>query len=180
MEAQSVTAWRTRMVQELSAAQYANDTETAGRIIAELCSVHVALGRRQAGTREEQNTYLMARNTHTPLPELAAVGINTNDWPVPPSTPTTVEPQTASPDTERRISSLFQSAGPLSDRKPPAARYRAEYRPQDDQRYHGVLRPWAICDTVTGLPVAYLEEKELAEYQAEQASDLFARRKRER
>jgi hypothetical protein len=163
------------MVHALSAAQYNNDLATAEKLTGELRAMHVALGFRQAGTREEQNTYLMARSTRTPMPELAAVGINTNDWPAPPSSPTAVEPESASPDTEQRISDLFQSAGPLSDRWQPTARYKSEHRPQDNQRYRSKPLPWAICDTVTGLPVAYVPEQDLAEYQADQASRLYNR-----
>lgn len=174
MEAHSISAWRTQKVQELSAAQYNGDSETAARLVEELRRAHVLLGRREYGTREEQNTYLLARTTGTPLPELAAVGIDTNTWPAPPSSPSTFESQHASRATEDRITQILGAAGPLSDRQEPPDRYLVEYRPQDNKRYHGVAQPWAMLDRETGLPVTYFTEKEEAEWQADQASELFA------
>ncbi|MBG7704889.1 hypothetical protein HCJ76_44210 [Streptomyces sp. MC1] len=174
MEGQSIAAWRTQKVQAYSAAHYNGDTETAARIAEELRLAHVALGHRETGTREEQNTYLLARASRMPLPELAAVGINSNDWPPPPAAPAPVQPQKASPATERHISSLFEAAGPLSDRQEPSARYRHAHRPEDNKRFQGRALEWALVDTETGLPVAYFEEEEDAEYQADQASDLYA------
>jgi hypothetical protein len=180
VEGQSITAWRHRKVQAYSTARYSGDMAAAARIAEELRLAHVALGHRETGTREEQNTYLLARSTNTPLPELAAVGINTNDWPEPPSTPTSARTEQASPDTERRISNLFRMAGRLSDREPLTDRYRVVHRPQDDQRDNGTLLPWAICDTTLKnsqgepLPISYHEKRLLAEYQADQASDRYA------
>lgn len=171
----SITAWRTCMVKNLQTARQRRDTELAEGILRDLRAMHVALGHRQAGTREEQNAYLMARSTRTPLPELAAAGIDTNEWPPPPNTPIATHVENASPDTERRITSLFQAAGKLSDSQPARARYTTEHRPQDNQRHRGRLLAWAICDTTTGLPISYHPEKDLAEYQADQASALFER-----
>jgi hypothetical protein len=174
VEAQSISAWRSQKVQELSAAQYNGNAEAVARLIDELRAVHVLLAHRETGTREEQNTYLLARATGTPMPELAAVGIDTNSWPAPPSSPTTFQSQHASPATEDRISRILGAAGPLSDRQPPPDRYRVEHRPQDNKRYHGIAQPWAMVDRQTGLPVAYFAEREEGEWQAEQASELFA------
>ncbi|MEU5181181.1 hypothetical protein AB0G49_14125 [Streptomyces longwoodensis] len=174
MEGQSITAWRTQMVRQLAAARERGDVQTAHAIERKLLIAHLEVGRREAGTRDEQNTYLLARLTRTPLPELKTVGIDTNTWPEPPKTPSVHGPQNASPDTERRIRDLFREAGPLSDRKPPAARYRVDYRPQDNERHHGELQAWAMIDTETNLPVAYFAEQDWAEYQADQASDRFA------
>lgn len=181
MDEHSIAQYRTDMVNRLFAALYNDDHTTAERLRGDLQALHVSLGHRQAGTREEQNTYLLARSTHTPLAELRKVGIDTNQWPAPPlpEAAPAGDPaeETASPDTERRISRLFRSVGPLSDRRRPPARYGTQFRPQDDQRYDGKLLPWAICDNETGLPVAYLPEQHVAEYQAEQASDKFTARK---
>lgn len=174
MEAHSISAWRSQKVQELSAAKYNGNAEAVDRLVEELRAVHVLLGHRQTGTREEQNTYLIARTTRTPMPELAAVGIDTNTWPEPPSSPTTFESQHASPATEDRLSRILAAVGPLSDRQQPPDRYRLEHRPQDNKRYHGKAQPWAIVDRETGLPVAYFTDREEGEWQAEQASELFA------
>jgi hypothetical protein len=169
------------LVKRLFAAQYYDDPETAALITADLQALHVSLGYRRTGTREEQSTYLLARSTRTPLPELMAVGIDTNTWPAPPVPEAAPagdpEPPSASPDTVRRISRLFESVGRLSDRRRPPARYSAEFRPQDDQRHHGELLPWAICDTEIGLPISYHQEKDIAEYQADQASARYTERR---
>ncbi|WP_030372373.1 hypothetical protein [Streptomyces rimosus] len=144
-------------------------------ILAELRDVHVALGERRTGSPEEQREYLLARSTNTPLPELHAAGINTNDWPAPPhSSPARPGFVSTSRDTEQRITSLFESAGPLGDLQPRGPRYEVRYRPQDRQRYKQVPLDWAIWDTETDLPIAYHQDKELAEYQADNASARYA------
>ncbi|MEU9925050.1 hypothetical protein AB0H51_27845 [Streptomyces griseoluteus] len=173
MDGQSIAEWRNRKVRAYSAACYDGNKDAAARIAEELRQAHVALGHRETGTREEQNTYLLARASHLPLPELAAIGIDSNDWPPPPAAPAPIQPHNASPATERRISTLFEAAGPLSDRPTPPARYRHVHRPEDNKRFKGRALPWAILDTETGLPLAYFAEEEAAEYQADQASDLF-------
>ncbi|MFC8640133.1 hypothetical protein ACFUC2_05155 [[Kitasatospora] papulosa] len=177
-EAESITAWRQRALLRLVDARRFGDQDTVRALLDELYDLHVALGERRVGTSEEQRTYLMARSTRTPLPELAAVGIDTNDWPVPPhSSPALADPVPASPDTEERISHLFAAAGPLADRRPPGPRYEARYRPEDGQRYRQHPLPWAIWDTREGIPIAYHGDKDLAEYQAGQASEKFSARR---
>lgn len=171
MEAKSITAWRSHAIERLVEARRTCNQAAERAIVAELVNVHVALGERRTGTTEEQHTYLLARSTRTPLPELAAVGIDTNEWPPPPrSCPASAEPLPASPDTVERLTSIFDAAGTLTDWRPPTPRYEARYRPQDDQRYQGTLLPWAIWDTRENFAVAYHEKQDLAEYQAGQAS----------
>ncbi|MGA5411533.1 hypothetical protein ACPCSC_30300 [Streptomyces lavendulocolor] len=171
-EAAGITAWRSHAIQRLVEARRAGDPVTEQQTVAELLDMHVALGERRTGTSEEQRTYLLARSTRTPLPELAAVGIDTNEWPQPPhSSPALAEPLPASPDTEERITSIFNAAGPLTDWRPHVPRYEARYRPQDGQRFQGKPLPWAIWDTREGIAVSYHGDQELAEYQAEQASE---------
>ncbi|AWI32662.1 hypothetical protein [Streptomyces tirandamycinicus] len=173
------STWRTRMVRRLRAAQMDGLDGEAAQLAAELMGAHILLGERRLGTAEEQRAYLLARSTGTPLPELAAVGLDTNTWPAPPhSSPALAEPESASPATEERIMSLFRSAGPLGDRRLPGPRYEVRHRPEDGQRYKGRPLPWAIWDTREDLPVSYHCDQELAEYQAEQASERFARRSR--
>ncbi len=166
-------------MERLRAARRGGDSAAVQEILAELCAVHVDLGLRRVGTSEEQNTYLLARTTRTPLPELLAVGIDTNQWPAPPnSTPSAVEPTPASPDTERRIAGLFHAAGPLADRRATQQRYTAEYRPEDGQRHHGELLPWAIWNNHHGYAIAYHSDRDLTEYQAEQATRAYEQRKK--
>lgn len=177
----SVSAWRFHAIQRLMAARSSGHDTEAEKVAAELRDVHVALGERRVGTREEQSTYLLARSTRTPLPELVAVGINTNDWPLPPHvSPTLAEPLPVSPATEERITNLFRSAGPLGDRRPPGPRYEARYRPQDGQRFQGKPLPWAIWDTELDQAVSYHPDRDLAEYQAGQAAEQYAGRQRHR
>ncbi|MGC4951009.1 hypothetical protein ACLQ2N_33060 [Streptomyces sp. DT224] len=171
-EAKSIAAWRQRMLLRLVEARRSGDQAQEDKIIGLLIEAHVALGERRTGTSEEQRTYLLARSTGTPLPELAEVGIDTNGWPAPPgSSPARAEPLPVSPDTEERISHLFAAAGPLGDRHPLPPRYEARYRPEDGQRYRNYALPWAIWDTRENLPVAYHGDQDLAEYQAGQASE---------
>ncbi|MFD4933452.1 hypothetical protein [Streptomyces virginiae] len=175
MEAKSITSWRSSALEHLTAARARGDQRLAEQIINDLITVHTALGERRTGTRAEQNAYLMARGTRTPVPELLNVGIDTNAWPTPPASPAVAEPRSASPATERRITDLFQSAGPLADRSAAGARYEARYRPQDGQVFRGEPLPWAIWDTHENMPVSYHSDKELSEYQAATASDRYAR-----
>lgn len=171
-QAESITAWRQRALVRLAEARRTGATDMAKEVMDELLNVHVALGERRTGTSEEQSTYLLARSTGTPLPELSVEGIDTNEWPLPPhSSPVVAEPLPASPDTEERISHLFAVAGPLADRRPRPPRYEARYRPEDRQRYRQHPLPWAIWDTREEYAVAYHGDKDLAEYQAGQATE---------
>lgn len=177
-EAESIAAWRQRALLRLVEAQRTGAPAAAQEIVDDLVNVHLALGERRTGTSEEQRTYLLARSTRTPLPELAAVGIDTNDWPPPPrSSPALAEPTPASPGTEERIKHFFASAGPLADRRPPPARYEVRFLPEDGQRYREHPLPWAIWDTQEGQALAYHGDKDLAEYQAGQASEKAAAKK---
>ncbi|MGR3934127.1 hypothetical protein [Streptomyces sp. BRA346] len=177
-EAEGITAWRSRAIHRLAEARRNGNQAKAKEIVAELMDVHVALGERRTGTSEEQRTYLLARSTRTPLPELADVGIDTNEWPLPPhSLPALAKPLPASPATEERISSMFAAAGPLTGRRPPGPRWEARYRPQDRQVWRGKPLPWAIWDTELNQAVTYHPDQELAEYQASQASDTLAKRR---
>lgn len=176
----SIAHWRERAVQRLSAARQNRNSDEMQALTDELRTVHIDLGLRRTGTREEQNTYLLARTTGTPLPELAAVGIDTNAWPPPLPLPAPAEPQHASPDTEQRITELFHAAGPLLDRNGEEPRYVVKYRPEDEQRYRGALLPWAIWDTVEKLAIAHHEDRELAEVQADRASHILKQRNRRR
>ncbi|MEU7228964.1 hypothetical protein [Streptomyces chrestomyceticus] len=174
-EAQSISAWRERALRRLLSVRRAGRVTDEAEILSELRDVHVALGERRVGTVEEQRAYLLARSTDTPLPELLAVGIDTNDWPVPPhSSPARPDSVPTSPGTEQRITNLFESAGPLGDPQPRGPRYETRYRPQDRQRYKQVPLDWAIWDTETNIAIAYHQDKELAEYQADNASARYA------
>ncbi|MEU6632936.1 hypothetical protein ABZ905_32320 [Streptomyces parvus] len=170
----AISVWRTRAIRGLAAARRAGHDSEAQHLLEELRELHVELGERNVGTRSEQTTYLLARGSRTPLPELLAVGVDTNLWPLPSSTsPSGTEPVPASPDTERRITDLFQASDPLDNRPPRGPRYVAEHRPQDNQRFHEQPLEWAIWDTRTNLPIAYHPDKELCEYQADLASVRF-------
>lgn len=178
-EEQGISAWRTRALHLLAAARRSGGIAAAEALIAELRDAHIALGERRVGTPEEQRAYLLARSTDTPLPELHAAGIDTNDWPAPPhSSPAHPDSPPPSLDTEQRITSLFESAGPLGDPHPRDERYEARYRPQDGQRYQQQPLDWAIWDRKLDIPVAYHADRELAEYQAGNASTLHASRRR--
>jgi hypothetical protein len=170
----SFTAWCHGAVSRLSAARAAGDNLKVDELVAALRSTHENLAERSIGTTEEQNGYLVARHTRTPVPQLAAVGIDTNNWPMPHQQAVAPSGDTeASPETSRRISDLFAAAGPLRDRSADKPRYVAEHRPQDGQIHRTVPLPWAIVDTSTGIAVAYQPDKDLAEYQAERAAGLF-------
>ncbi|MFB6505585.1 hypothetical protein ACFC07_22160 [Streptomyces sp. NPDC056099] len=179
VEEDSVTAWRSRTIDALEAARRDGREDEAQQIVEELEAVHVALGERRTGTREEQTTYLLARRSRTALPELLAAGLDTNEWPPPPSaSPVGGDPLPASPDTERRLSGLFEDAGTLPHHPRPEPRYQVRYRPQDRQRYRNHELPWALWDTVEDIPVAYHGDKELCEYQADNATAAIERRRR--
>ncbi|MBV1940795.1 hypothetical protein KUF83_30130 [Streptomyces sp. BV286] len=177
-EAEGISAWRSQAIDQLAKARrdHGPGDNNIQDIVAKLRTVHIALGERRTGTSEEQRTYLLARATGTPLPELMAVGLDTNNWPAPPhSSPALAEPQPVSPDTAERIAHLFASVGALNDR--PKPRYVTEYRPEDGERYRGQPLPWAIWDTAEDIPVAYHSDKDLADYQAGKASDRLSRRR---
>ncbi|MFD7764100.1 hypothetical protein [Streptomyces microflavus] len=172
-EQRAISARRSNTISEIRTARQAGRHHVVKRLEDELREMHVALGERRAGTKSEQTTYLLARSSSTSLPELLAVGIDSNLWPPPPSTSSRPAPLPASPDTERRITDLFAATGQLPDRLPRNSRYVARHRPQDGQRYHEKPLNWAIWDTETNQPVAWHADKELAEYQADLASERF-------
>ncbi|MFB8025909.1 MULTISPECIES: hypothetical protein [unclassified Streptomyces] len=172
-----ITAWRSRALDRLASANATGHHDEAEVIAEELRTAHIALGQRRIGTVEEQRTYLLARNTRTPLPDLLAAGLDTNDWPPPPNSPTPVSPQATSPATEERISSMFRSTGALEDPSPP--RYVSRYRPEDGQRYRDHLLPWAIWDTHLNIAVGWHGDQDLTDYQAGKISDTYAARGRQ-
>ncbi|WP_433860118.1 hypothetical protein [Streptomyces kronopolitis] len=175
---ESVTAWRSQTIEALEAARRVGREEQACQLAEELKAVHVALGERRTGTRQEQTTYLLARRSRTPLPELLAAGLNTNEWPFPASaSPNSGDPLPASPDTERRLTGLFEDAGRLPPHPRPTPRYVARYRPQDRQRHKGQELPWALWDTQEDIPIAYHGDMELCEYQADNATTAYERRR---
>ncbi|MFI9052496.1 hypothetical protein [Streptomyces sp. NPDC053427] len=179
MAEEAITAWRSRTIEALETARRVGREDQVQQIAEELEAVHVALGERRTGTREEQTTYLLARRSRTPLPELLAAGLNTNEWPLPASaSPNGGDPLPASPDTERRLTGLFEDAGTLAHRPRPTPRYEARYRPQDGQRFKNQELPWALWDTQEDIPIAYHGDKDLCEYQADNATTRYERRRR--
>jgi hypothetical protein len=179
MAEESITAWRSRTIGALKSAQRGGREGEAQQITDELEAVHLALGERRTGTREEQQTYLLARRSRTPLPELLAAGLNTNEWPPPPAaSPVGGDPVPASPATERRLSGLFEDAGVLARQLRAQPRYQARYRPEDGERYRNRELSWALWDTLEEIPLAYHEDRELCEYQADKASAAYERRRR--
>ncbi|RSS95071.1 hypothetical protein EF903_05370 [Streptomyces sp. WAC05292] len=176
-ETKPITAWRSRTLASLRLAREYGQAEAEQQITDELIAVHAALGERRVGTREEQTTYLLARSTGTPVPELQEVGIDTNTWPTPAHVPAVAEPRRPAADIEQRITNLFELAGPAVG-LPVGPRYEARYRPQDGQLFKGAPLPWAIWDTREQFPVAYHGDQELAEYQAAIASEAYDTRKR--
>ncbi|WP_330335683.1 hypothetical protein OHS33_38540 (plasmid) [Streptomyces sp. NBC_00536] len=177
-EREPIAAWRSSTLCQLRLARGEGSTEAEQRILDELVSVHVALGQRLVGTREEQNTYLMARSTSTPVPELLEAGIDTNGWPAPPHRPAVAEPRPASPATEQRITDLFQAAGTLVDTLPVGPRYQTRFRPEDGHRFHNEPLHWALWDTHEDIPIAYHPDRDLCDYQAAMASEAFANRRK--
>jgi hypothetical protein len=178
-EAEAVRGWLLRTLQHLETARRAANVEQVERLMADLIAVHVDLGERRVGTREEQTTYIMARSTNTPLPLLLAHGIDTNTWPPLRHLPVPAAPQQASPATERRIKDLFQAAGVCANRRPRAPRYVARYRPEDEQVFKGTPLPWALWDTHEDQAIAYHPDKDLCEYQADVASEVYENRRRQ-
>ncbi|MER7759498.1 hypothetical protein [Streptomyces sp. NPDC097619] len=177
--ATAITAWRSRALDSLRLARESGQGQAEQRILADLRAVHEALGRGLVGTPEEQKDYLFARRTGSPVPELAAVSIDTNEWPLPPSAvPTASGLSRTSPETEQRITELFALTGPLAAGAADNPRYEARFRPEDGQRFQGTPLPWAIWDTQDNIPVAYHGDKELCEYQASIASDAYRSRKK--
>ncbi|WP_404949111.1 hypothetical protein HFP70_35600 [Streptomyces sp. ARC14] len=178
-EEQGISTWRTSALERLTQHRRAGQQQSADAILAELREVHIALGERRTGTVEEQRTYLLARSTSTPLPELYAAGVNTNAWPVPPrSSPARPDSAPLSPAAEERITNLFESAGPIGDPAPRDNRYQARHRPQDGQVFQQRPLHWAVWDTDLDIAIAYLPVQELAEYQADNASSRYANRHR--
>ncbi|MER5482617.1 hypothetical protein ABT024_05285 [Streptomyces sp. NPDC002812] len=171
-----ISEWRSSVIDDLLRAREAGDTHKQDQLVEELRNMHIALGTRTTGSTEEQNTYHLARSAGISLPELAAVGIDTNLWPWSGQGLELIEPGQASPETERRIADLFESVGSLKSYRT-MSRYTAQHRPQDGQLYRGRPLTWAIWDNEQNLPIAYHGDRELAEYQADLATRLLEERR---
>ncbi|MFG2986151.1 hypothetical protein ACGFYQ_33705 [Streptomyces sp. NPDC048258] len=156
------------LITQIHAARTAGETRAAGKALDELLAVYTRLGNRQAGTVEQQNTYIIARTLGV-LPEaLQQLGVRPEDLPMPARRGRPAPPPARSVD-EARIADRFAHAGAPDE---PEARFAVRERPGDNMRHHGKLLPYAVVDTHDGKPVSWYDDRDLAETVADTATRL--------
>ncbi|MEU2968981.1 hypothetical protein ABZ687_28890 [Streptomyces ardesiacus] len=153
------------LVQQIRWARAIGDKVAADQALEELLTLYVRLGKRELGTLEEQNGYIVARHLGYLPTALRELGVRPEDLPEPPGR----RPPPPSADTERIAEHLAHISGPGDE---PQDRFVVRYRPEDNKRFRGRLCPWAIVDSDDDKPVAWYYDQDFAEMTAEEASRL--------
>ncbi|MGA5127762.1 hypothetical protein ACPCAG_31230 [Streptomyces pseudogriseolus] len=165
----SFAAKNAALIARVRAAREAGDARAERAALEELLEAYTRLGNREAGTVDEQNTYIVGRRLGA-LPEvLTELGVTAADLPL--ASPRRPSPPPASSPTHDIVAERFAHIGGPDDEEPPA-RFVVEHRPQDDKRYKGRLCPWAIVDTTDQLPVGWYYDRDFAELTADAVSRL--------
>ncbi|MEU9354964.1 hypothetical protein AB0D65_29215 [Streptomyces griseoloalbus] len=148
------------LFKQIRRARGIGDEHAARQALEELLALYVRLGRRELGTLEEQNDYIVARHLGY-LPEaLQELDVMPEDLPEPPGRRRPAPTPPAGVDTSRIAERLAHLASRGDE---PHERFGVEYRPQDDVVLQGRLQPFAIVDTEEGLPVSWYDSRDAAE-----------------
>ncbi|OEJ21018.1 hypothetical protein [Streptomyces subrutilus] len=161
----------------IRAARADGDQPAERQATAELLDAYRRLGRREAGTVDEQNAFIIARSLGVLPGELQDLGIRPDELPLDdrrsvPAPPPDPEPFSREQHhLEGSVADRFAHIGG-PDEEEPEPRYAVDERPQDNIRHHGKLLPFAVVDTTDGLPVGWYDDRDLAETIADSISRL--------
>ncbi|MFE6639502.1 hypothetical protein ACFVFT_38690 [Streptomyces tendae] len=154
-----------RLIKQIRWARAIGHEAAARQAIEELLALYVRLGKRELGTVEEQNDYIVARHLgYLPGP-LRELGVIPADLPEPPGRRRPPPP----PADPARIAEHLAHTGPDDESQD---RFVVRHRPEDNKRFKGRLCPWAIIDRDDGKPVAWYYDRDFAEMAAEDASRM--------
>lgn len=150
------------LIEQIRTARSRGDELTAAAALRELLALYVRLGKRELGTLQEQNSYIVARHLgYLPRP-LQDLGVTVDALPEPPGRRRPAPTPPAGVDVSR-IAERLAHVGGRDDEEPPD-RFGVEYRPHDNVVLRGRLQPFAVVDTDDhGLPVAWYDSRDDAE-----------------
>lgn len=171
----SFTARYEPLISMLRAARAAGHEPAALQARGRLIDAYARLGRRETGTTEEQNRYIVGRRLGALPSDLVDVGIRADELPMPearssPALPEQRADSTWPSEDLARIADRFAHVGG-QDEQPPE-RYAVHDRPDDNMRHLGQRLPFAVVDTHDNLPVGWYADRDLAETIAGTASRL--------
>ncbi|MEU5748268.1 hypothetical protein ABZ804_22350 [Streptomyces sp. NPDC047726] len=157
------------LVEQIHTAQAAGDKHAADLALDVLLQAYVRLGRREIGTLQEQNEYIVARHMGLMPKTLQYLGVSPNELPSPPTSRRAPAPPDNSDENAAHIAERFAHIGGAEQ---PEDRFSVAYRPQDGMRYAGRAAPYAVVDSHDDLPVAWYPDIDWAETTAGTASRL--------
>lgn len=159
------------LVERVRAALTQGDDKAAGQALEELLALFTRLGRREIGTLEEQNAYIVPRHLGLLPPVLQSLGVRPEQLPEPAGRRPAATP---SPPLEAtRITGDFLAHLRGRDRQDSTERFTVAYRPQDNMVLNGVPQPYAVVDTQdNNLPVSWCEYHDWAETMADMANRM--------
>lgn len=157
------------LFQQIRQARAAGDERAAAAALEELLALYASLGRRERGTVEEQNQYIVGRHLGHVPEALQDLGIKPQDLPEPPGRRRPLPPPAAA---ERAaVAERFARLDRSADEPP--RRFDVVFRPQDNVVRAEVPQPYAVVDTHEhGLPVAWFDTSDWAEVVADTANRL--------
>ncbi|MFB7403412.1 hypothetical protein ACFCZR_24870 [Streptomyces rubiginosohelvolus] len=172
MPEESFAARNATLINQVVRARRAGDEQAAARALEELLAQYTRLGQRLTGTDEEQNAYIVARRLGALPAALTELGVREKDLPPPAARRPTVPPvvDATEDDAEARVVRRFASLRAEDSERP--ARFRVDYRPQDNMRHHGTPLPYAVVDDQDGLPVGWYPDSDWADLVAGTATRL--------
>ncbi|MFJ4880096.1 hypothetical protein ACIP93_33480 [Streptomyces sp. NPDC088745] len=154
------------LIEQIRTARARGDEDTARSALGELLARYVQLGRRELGTIEEQNGYIVPRHLGYLPQVLQELGVTPDDLPEPPGRRRPAPPPPAAGPTAAdaaRIAEHFAHLGG-PDSQEPQERFDVAYRPQDNVVICGRLQPFAVVDTEEHhLPVSWYDSRDAAE-----------------
>ncbi|MFB6629919.1 hypothetical protein ACFCWY_08495 [Streptomyces sp. NPDC056362] len=133
------------LVERIRAARARDDVQTAARTLEELLYLYTQLGRRQIGTAEEQDNYILPWHFGSVPPLLREIGVALSDLPEPPGRRRPVVPQA---EEVVYIAQRVDRDGPDEERQ--CRRFDVEHRPWENVVIDGRRRPYAVIDTDDG------------------------------
>ncbi|MGW0033059.1 hypothetical protein ACWDXD_24985 [Streptomyces sp. NPDC003314] len=135
------TARTTQLAAQIRAARARDDEPTAARALTELLALYVQLGRREIGTAEEQNDYILPRHFGSLPLVLRELGLELSDLPEPPG-------RRPAPAPDEVLYIAHRVPDPDDPAQAPGCRrFAVDYRPQENVVIDGKRRPYAVVDT---------------------------------
>ncbi|MEU6756079.1 hypothetical protein [Streptomyces sp. NPDC046685] len=164
----------------IRAARAAGDSTAERAARGRLIDAYGRLGRREIGSTDEQNSYIVSRCLGVLPAVLQELGVQPDELPMPETRRSPTPPAASAPpqpansafsgEDAARIGDYFAHIGGPDDE--PTDRFAVHDRPDDNMRHLGRPLPFAVVDTHDNLPVGWYADRDLAETMADAASRL--------